>query len=100
MTTLHIALQEGFLNDRVVISLNGGVVADFPSVSTRNQIGFAESVEVDMPPGPAQVEVRLPARGLDSRASVEGLGGTLYVAASIEAGQLRLSQQREPFRYL
>lgn len=100
MATLHIALQEGFVKDRVVVSVNGVVVADLPSVSTRNQIGFAESVELNVPDGQAQIVVAVPSRGLDSRASVEGLGGTIYVAASIEAGRLRLSQQREPFRYL
>jgi hypothetical protein len=97
---LHVALQEGFVSDGVVIRVNGAEVAHRPDVTTRNQIGFAESVEVEVPAGAAQVEIEVPARGLSSSAQVQVEGTTTYVGASIEGGALNLQQQREAFRYL
>jgi hypothetical protein len=99
MPTLHVALQEGFANDRVIVRINGAEVASRPSVTTRNQIGLAEAVEIDLVDGDAQVEVEVPTRGITSAVRVQ-VEGTTYVGASIEAGQVSLHQQREAFRYL
>jgi hypothetical protein len=96
---LHVALQEGFASDRVVITLNGAEAANRPAVTTRNQIGFAESVEVEAPAGAAQVDIEVTTRGLSASAQVE-VEGTTYVGVSIEDGQLNVQQQREAFRYL
>jgi hypothetical protein len=99
VATLHIALQEGFLRDRVVVTVNGAEVADRPDVSTRNQIGLAEAIEVEVLTGELQLEVEVPSRGLRgaTRVAVEG---TTYVGASVIQGQLQLTEQREAFRYL
>jgi hypothetical protein len=100
MPTLHVALQEGFVSDRVVITLNGAEAANRPAVTTRNQIGFAESVEVEAPAGAAEIHVDVPTRGLSASAQVKVEGMTTYVGVSIEDGRLNLHQQREAFRYL
>jgi hypothetical protein len=99
MPTLHVALQEGFASDRVVITVNGAEAASRPDVTTRNQIGFAEAVEIDVPAGAAQVHVEVPTRGLSESAQVQ-VEGTTYVGVSIAAGRLNLQPQREAFRYL
>jgi len=99
VATLHIALQEGFLSDRVVVRVNGAEIANRPEVSTRNQIGLAEAVEVEVPDGELQLEVEVPSRGLREATHV-AVEGKTYVGASVEHGQLRLTAQREAFRYL
>jgi hypothetical protein len=99
LATLHIALQEGFSGDRVIVRVDGAEIANRPTVSTRNQIGLAETVEVEVPTGELLLEVELPTRALreSTRVVVEG---TTYVGASVEDGHIRLITQREAFRYL
>ena len=99
MGTLHVALQEGFARDRVVVKLNGAEVANRPEVTTRNQIGFAEAVELDVPEGEATVEVEVPTQNLSATVRV-AVEGKTYVGASIEHGHLELRAQREAFGYL
>jgi hypothetical protein len=99
LPTLHIALQEGFSQDRVVVKVNGAEVASRPEVTTRNQIGFAEAVEVDVPEGEATVEVQVLSRQLSGTVRVD-VEGTTYVGASVINGHLDLTQQREAFGYL
>jgi hypothetical protein len=97
--TLHVALQEGFTHDRVMVKVNGAEVANRPEVTTRNQIGFAESVEFEVPEGEATVEVEVPARRLTAtvRCAVDE---KMYVGVSIENDRLELRTQREAFGYL
>ena len=97
--TLHVALQEGFTQDRVVVKVNGAEVANRPEVTTRNQIGFAEAVELEVSLGETTIEVDVPARQLIGSVRVEVEGKT-YVGVSIERGHLELRPQREAFGYL
>jgi hypothetical protein len=99
MPTLHVALQEGFASDRVVIQVNGAEVASRPAVTTRNQIGFAESIEVEVPAGTTAVHIEVPTQSLSSSAQVQ-VEGTTYVGVSIQGGSLNFQQQREPFGFL
>jgi hypothetical protein len=97
--TLHVALQEGFARDRVVVKVNGAEVANRPEVTTRNQIGFAEAVECEVPAGEARVDVEVPARQLTASARCV-VDDTMYVGVSIEHDHLELRTQREAFGYL
>jgi len=60
MKLLHIAFQEGFADDTVVIRVNGKEVFRKASVKTRTQIGYAGSFEVNVQEGSVNVEVTLP----------------------------------------
>jgi hypothetical protein len=102
MPLLHVALQEGFQDDRVVIKVNGAEVASRPAVTTRNQIGFAESVEVEVPAPDITVEIQVPSRQLSGSVpvDVEGVEGKVYLGVSIAHGRLEMVQQREAFGYL
>jgi hypothetical protein len=102
MPLLHIAFQEGFMDDIVVVRVNDKEVYRKPNVRTELQIGFADSCEVDVRENMVKVEVVLPLRSLtksipvvfDSSAPVY-LGLSITPEASISE---RVS--REPFGYL
>ena len=64
MPTFKIDLQEGFDGDRVVIRVDGRPVYDKQGVSTRMQIGLADSVQVETG-SEAELAVQLPDKGLE-----------------------------------
>ena len=98
MPLLHVDLQEGFLGEPVVATVNGRELFRKDSVRTRTQIGLADSFEIVLPPGP--VEIALTARGTTADISVS-LSTDLFVAVSITPeGQIVHKQSSEPFGYL
>ncbi len=100
MARLHIALQEGFSGDSVSVRVNGSEVARRSSVATRNQIGFAEAIELDVNEGEIQLELRVESRSLEQRMPMRVVG-TTYLGVSIEReGKLRSEVSQQPFRYL
>ena len=64
MPLLHIAFQEGFTDDTVVVRVNGEEVFHKGSVKTRLQIGYADSFEMTVEEGSVNVEVLLPLKNL------------------------------------
>jgi hypothetical protein len=100
MPLLHIALQEGFTNDTVSVRVNGTEVARRTNVTTRNQIGFAEAIELDIPQGEVQLELRVESRSVSESTNVRVAGAT-YMGVTVERdGRVRCEQSLEPFRYL
>lgn len=57
MSVLRIALQEDFKGEHVVVTVDGAVVLDDPSVRTRRQIGLARLLEVPVRDDGVTVEV-------------------------------------------
>jgi hypothetical protein len=99
MPTLHVALQEGFADDCVVLRVNDREVARREGVSTKNQIGLAATVDVDVASGPVELDVEVVTQHVAGRQKVDALA-TPYVGVSILGGALTLQPQGEPFRYL
>jgi hypothetical protein len=99
MPTLHVDLQEGFAGDSVVLALDGVEVARRDGVSTRNQIGLATSINLDVAAQVVSLKIDVPTRQLAATVEVDP-HATPHVGVSIEAGQLVLQPQGEPFRYL
>ncbi len=100
MTSLHIALHDGFKDDTVAIRVNGEKVFEKSGVTTKMQISYADSFEVDVPEGNVNVDVNLPLKHLSSSTSLQVeapvyLGIDLTLENTID---YRISQ--EPFRYL
>lgn len=100
MQTLHIELQEGFQDDRVVARLNGVEVLSLDHVTTRMQTGFAAAGSIEAADGKAVLEVSLPASG--QRASTEiNLKQAVWAGVTLgpdKAIQFRISH--EPFGYV
>ena len=70
MTKLRIDLREGFSGDAVEISVDGRAAYSKANVRTDYSVGVADFVELDAAGTTAQVEVRVPARGLVERATI------------------------------
>jgi hypothetical protein len=100
MTSLHIALHDGFKDDTVAIRVNGEKVVEKSGVTTKLQISYADSFDVDVPKGNANVEVSLPLKHLSSSTSLQ-VEAPVYLGIDLTPENkidYRISQ--EPFRYL
>ncbi len=99
MVLLHIALQDGFRNNTVLMRLNGKRIYRKNNLKTRTQIGLADSVELETDEGPASLEVSLPQeRIVGSIAFV--LKSVTYIGVSIIEGEVQFKVQNVPFGYL
>jgi hypothetical protein len=100
MPTLHIALQEGFSNDDVVVRVNGHEILRKSGITTRPQIGYADSIERELPPGRVTVEVSVTSRNTSSSEVIE-LTQPTYLGVSLDAaGAPTYRTSLTPFGYL
>jgi hypothetical protein len=94
-----IALQEGFDQDDVEVRVEDKQVFRKSSLSTRLQLGLADSFEVEAGDRPVTVEVVVPSRGVRGAYTLEP-AQTPHLGVSLEGGSLRFASQREPFGYV
>ena len=100
MLLLHIALQDGFLNDEVIIQVNDEEAFHQSQVKTRFQIGLAASFETNVLEGLVNVKVTLPEKKLAQSTVIEIFAPT-YLGVSITAdGKIVFHVSNERFRYL
>jgi hypothetical protein len=101
MPSLCIDLREGFLDDIVVVRINNEEYHK-PQVSTRLQLGYADSLEIDVRESTVDVEIVLPSRGLSkSIPIVFDRSDTVYLGLSVTAeGEISERISHEPFGYL
>lgn len=99
MPTLHIALQEGFSGDEVALRINGREIFHKTGVRTRTQIGFADSAEIEAPPGAVEVEIALPARNAVKQVRLQ-LTAPCFLGVSVgEDNTINTSCSERPFQY-
>jgi len=100
-TTLHVALQDGFDDDAVVVRIDGREVYREDDVVTDTRISLADSFEVEASGAPALLEVELPARHVrDSFQLPPPAGGEIYVGVSFLEGSLQFRASARPFGYV
>ena len=99
MALLHVAFQEGFADDAVVVQVNGEEVLHKESVKTRLQIGYADYFEVTVEEGSVNIEVLLPLKNI-SETIVLQVSTAVYVGVSIHHGRIGYQISDEPFGYL
>jgi hypothetical protein len=98
MTTLHIALQDGFAGDSVAISLDGREIYRKEGVRTDLRISRADGIDVETSATASQVEVQ--ARSHSASTSLDP-AKTPYLAVNLDAsGQPQLRASATPFAYL
>ncbi|WP_222273050.1 hypothetical protein [Modestobacter marinus] len=96
MPILALHLQDGFDDDEVVVSIDGDIFRRLEHVTTRLLLGYAETLDLDVPSPTCRLEVDLPRRGL--RAGVD-VAAPAHVGAGVESGHLTLLVHDEPFGY-
>jgi len=99
MASLHIALEEGFEGDVVVVRVNGSEVYDNQDVKTRLQIGLADSFDTSVGRGKAQIEIAVPTRKLTEKVSVD-VDDRIFLGASLQGDSIRCRVSKEPFGYV
>lgn len=100
MPLLHIALQEGFEQEEVVLQINGKEVFHKSGVTTLTQIGFADSVESEVAAGPVQVEIDLPRRHAREALIVRLNSTPIYLKVSVTPeGRIEAVPSETAFRY-
>ena len=99
MSQVHIAFQEGFSNDTIVVRINGKEVARKSGLESQATIALAgaENLAVDAVSGTLTLEV--PTRGISKSFEVD-FRQFPYLGISIVGATLTLKQSREPFEYM
>jgi hypothetical protein len=97
MATLNIALEEGFDNDRVIVSVNGKRF-ERNGVTTKLQIGLAEQFETNVADGTVTIDVDLPDRPLNGSYKLDATD-MVYAGISAEGQTLRFRHSSQLFGY-
>jgi len=96
---LHIALQDGFREDTVRIEAAGREIYRKQGVTSKTQIGYADSVEVELA-APTELKIQVETRHASQTCSLPP-HGPIYVGVSLTSeGQFDIRFSREPFGYL
>jgi hypothetical protein len=100
MSTLSVALQDGFKDDSVVLTVNDREVFRKSGVSTNLVIGLAEHLETQVDGNEARIQIEISSRSKQKSATVR-IADTPNVGISIGPdGTPEISVSREPFRYM
>ncbi len=89
MTSLHIALEDGFADDTVVLFVNDDEVFRKDGVTTRTQISLADSFELNVPAGPVRLRVDVPSQGVGETLEVDASEHP-FVGLSVRDGGIRV----------
>ena len=84
---LKIDLQDGFEGDTVVIEINSKELYHNEGVKTELTLGYADSIEADVPKGQCTVEVNLPEKGISESIHLEIIA-PVYLGLSVLEGKI------------
>lgn len=101
MTTLHVALEDGFEGHTVTIEIGGRSVFHRQGVKTDLRISRADAVDLDVAgSAPVHLRVLIEPGGLQASIEVDALA-TPYLSISIEPpGAIRFTPSTEMPRYM
>jgi len=100
MNKLHIALQDGFRDDSVTITVDGRNVFDKKGVTTNLAISYADAVDAPVSNPTASVEVSVSSRSRSANLTVN-VAETQYLSVNLsEDGAPRLTPSKEMFHYM
>ena len=97
--TLHIALQDGFRQNGVTITVDGRTVYDKSGIATDLRISRADEVDVEGVAAKVRVGVVV-SPGHVTATWDHDAQASPYLAISLEGGQLRFTASQEAFRYM
>ena len=68
---IHLALQDGFEGDDVVLRVDGTEAYRGEDVTTRTQISHAADMQLEVPDHPFSLEVDVPTRGVRETVQID-----------------------------
>ena len=98
MVTLAIDLQDGFVDDTVVLRVNGEELFRKGHVSTKLLLGLADSFKTEVEKGPVSVEISVETRDTAETISLYVSADT-YLGVSVVNGRIEYIISDEPFGY-
>ena len=97
---LYLALQDGFSNDSVLITVNGKQRYHKSGITTNRVISLADSVDIPMENDTAVISVEVSSKQLIGTLTVQ-VTDTPYVAVNIHNGnRVEMIPSKDSFRYL
>src|SRR5688500_11175721 len=99
MTMLYIALEEGFENDVVVVTVDGVERYRNEDLLTKVQSGLADQFQVDVQPGQSTIETSVPSRNVSGTTTVD-VAGDLHVGISLFGDSIRFRTSSGTFGYV
>ncbi len=87
MEFLKVVLEEGFVDDTVVVRVNDEERFRQDNVNTMLLLNLADEFELEVPEGQVQVEVNIPSRRLSDVITLEG-SKPVYLYLSIAEGRI------------
>lgn len=101
MRRVKLALEEGFLDDHVRVTVDGRELVDLEKLSTRVQVGLARMIEVDLEGDEGELTIELPDKGTRTAITLAG-DAPAYVGVSVaEDGQsLDVRRGEAPLGYV
>jgi hypothetical protein len=99
MYPLHIALQDGFRQNSVTITIDGRTVYSRPDVTTDLRISRADAVDTEVAQPRVRVGVTVDPGNVTASREHDAQAEP-FLAISLEGGQVRFTPSQEAFRYL
>jgi len=100
MAKLTIDLQDGFSNEKIVVSIAGRVIFQQENLSTRTQIGLAASFSHELAEGSVSLDFLLPDRSDKPQTLTLTIHGDTYLGVSLNTdGTLKPKSSEAPFMY-
>jgi len=98
MATLAIDFQDGFVDDTIVIHLNGKERFRKEHVSTKLLLGLAVSFRDEVEVGPVSIQINIETKNITQTIDLEVSGDT-YLGVSNVNGMIEYIVLDEPFGY-
>ena len=99
MMQLRIDLQDGFEGDTVVVKINNKELYRKKGVKTELTLGYADSLETEVPEGQNTIEIELPEKNIFESISLT-VSSPVYLGLSVSDGKIVARQSKEFFAYL
>ena len=96
---LKLDLQDGFEGDIVTIKINDKEIYHKKGVKTELTLGYADSIDAEVPEGRCTVEVTLPERGISESIHLE-IMAPVYLGLSVLDGKIIYRLSNTFFAYL
>jgi len=99
LALLHIAFQDGYEDDLVIVQINGKEVFRKEGLRTNLLLGYADSFEAQITEGSVKVKVILPSKKLSEIIALK-VSADVYLGLSIHDSKINYIISHKPFGYL